>query len=198
MPSGGARKGAGRRPKALADKLAAGNPGHRPLKKIAWGGDKKIEPPEYLKAMKSSDARTAVIPSPAEIFMDAVKQLEPSGCLELIGPGLMAEYAMAKYYLLIAQLDLSNTAIVGTSVSGEIVVTGFTDAVLKLQKNVSLVWGQIWDIVSRNSETVVKNPENDIYAQLISGRTHQKPKKGADGVGFIEYPKDTGDEAEPS
>ena len=195
MTHGGARKGAGRKPTPLADKLAAGNPGHRPLKKIAWGGEKKLEPPEYLKAMKSADTRTEALPTPAEIFTKTVKQLEPSGCLELIGEELLAEYALAKYYLLIAQFDLSKTAIVGHSVNGEIVVTGFTDAVLKLQKNVSMVWGQIWDIVARNSETAVKNPENDIYAQMIGGRTHLKPKKGADGIGLIKYPEDTGDEA---
>ena len=37
MPSGGVRKGAGRKPRPLAEKLAAGNPGHRPLKKLKDG-----------------------------------------------------------------------------------------------------------------------------------------------------------------
>ena len=31
---GGARPGAGRKPKSLSEKLAAGNPGHRPLKML--------------------------------------------------------------------------------------------------------------------------------------------------------------------
>ena len=190
MPRGGPRKNSGRKPKPLADKIAAGNPGHRPLKKMDWGNKKKLEPPEYLTTM---DKQMAGIPSPVEIFMKTVRQLEPSDCLELIGEELLAEYAMAKYYLLIAQFELSKTAIVGHSISGEIVVTSFTEAMLKLQKNAVLVWSQIWDIVSRNSETAIKNPEG-AFSAMMTGRVHDKPKKGAGLIGTAKNPEYTGDE----
>jgi len=192
MPWGGARKNAGRKPKALIDKIAAGNPGHRPLKKMDWGGKEKIGPPEYLLTM---DKHLAGIPAPVDIFAKTVKQLEPSDCLELIGEELLAEYAMAKYYLMIAQYELSQTAITGHAVNGEIVVSGFTEAMLKLQKNVVLVWGQIWDIVSRNSETAIKNPEG-MFSEMLTGRVHDKPKKGAGIVGTVKNPKHTDDGTE--
>ena len=191
MPRGGPRKNSGRKPKALADKIAAGNPGHRPLKKMEWGGKNKIEPPEYLTTM---DQRFPGIPTPVDIFLKTVKQLEPSNCLDLIGEELLAEYTMAKYYLLISQFELSKTAITGHSVSGEIIISGFTEAMLKLQKNVVLVWSQIWDIVSRNSETAIKNPEG-AFTQMMTGRVHDKPKKGAGIVGAVKNPKHTDDEA---
>lgn len=37
MLRGEARKGTGRKPKPLSEKLAEGNPGHRPLKKLEFG-----------------------------------------------------------------------------------------------------------------------------------------------------------------
>ena len=55
MPRGGARKGAGRKPQPLAEKLAEGNPGHRPLKKLEFtgnGGNDSRKPPDYLRVME--------------------------------------------------------------------------------------------------------------------------------------------------
>ena len=193
MPRGGARKHSGRKPKALIDKIAAGNPGHRPLKKMEWGdGKDKIEPPQYLLTM---DQHQPGIPSPTEIFAKTVKQLEPSQCLELVGEELIAEYAMAKYYLLIAQYELSQTAITGQSVKGEIIVSGFTESMLKLQKNAVMVWGQIWDIVSRNSETAIRSPEG-LFSEMMTGRVHDKPKKGAGIIDTVQHPKYPDREAE--
>ena len=52
---GGARAGAGRKPKSLAEKIAAGNPGHRPLTMIdssAMEGVDMPPPSDYLSAMQ--------------------------------------------------------------------------------------------------------------------------------------------------
>ena len=59
---GGARPGAGRKPKALKEKLDAGNPGKRPLKKLnipdmtddipTLEGVDMPPPGEYLSAMQ--------------------------------------------------------------------------------------------------------------------------------------------------
>ena len=53
---GGARPGAGRKPKALKEKLDAGNPGGRPLKRIdipeSLEGVDMPPPGEYLSAMQ--------------------------------------------------------------------------------------------------------------------------------------------------
>ena len=164
MPSGGARKGAGRKPKPLAEKLAAGNPGKRPLKKVEFSG-KGVLPkaPEYLTYMVKNTARksTVVIPTPTEIFNETLAYLEPSDCLHLIPTALIADYALAKYYLIDAQVDLSGTATVIYDKKEELVVSSFTEAMLKLQKNVLSTWQPIWDIVSRNSEHIIQNPEDE-------------------------------------
>jgi hypothetical protein len=176
MPRGGARKGAGRKPKPLAEKLAAGNPGRRSLKKLAFSGESdRPKPPAYLRLMRKD---TDGIPEPTAIFEEAVRFLEPSGCLNLIPAALIADYAMAKYYLIHAQYELSKTATVAYNSKRELVITDFTEAMLKLQRNVIATWSPIWDIVSKNSEWLIPNPEQDLMAILIGGRQRRKRTKG--------------------
>jgi hypothetical protein len=208
MPSGGARKGAGRKPKPLAEKLAEGTPGHRPLKKIEFAGKTKnqIDPPDYLAGMEKRDFMGAA-PSPVAIFEDIVRFLEPSKTLHLISPQLLADYALAKYYLICAQHQLSQTAIVGYVSTGkkdekgkeisELKVTSFTDAMLKLQKNVLQTWEPIWSIVSQNSERLITNPEEEVLLMVMGGRVRRKPKKEDGAYGFPEFAENPGSEAEP-
>lgn len=187
MPRGGARKGAGRKPKPLSEKLAEGNPGHRPLKKVEFSGSGGIDPrnpPDYLQVLekREQDQRSG-IPTPTELYIDTVKYLEPSDCLNLIPISMIADYAMAKYHLLHAQYELGRTATVtkvDTKKGGEsFEITDFAEAMLKMQKNVLATWDPIWDIVSRNSERLVNNPEQDLMAIIIGGRQRKKPKGGA-------------------
>ena len=170
MPSGGARKGAGRKPKPLAEKLAAGNPGHRPLKKVEFtgtGGVDPHEPPAYLRVMEKREQENRPgIPTPTELYTDTVKYLEPSGCLHLVPAALIADYAMAKYYLLHAQYELGKTATVVKIKKGlkkepaeSYEITDFAEAMLKMQKNVKAkklrFHAGLWHI-GKYGNTVVK------------------------------------------
>ena len=52
---GGARAGAGRKKKALSEKIAEGNPGHRPLTMIDSSAMESVDmppPSDYLSAMQ--------------------------------------------------------------------------------------------------------------------------------------------------
>lgn len=191
MPRGGARKGAGRKPKPLAEKLAAGNPGHRPLTKVEFGGAENARPkmPEYLRYMEKPALNHIV--TLEEIFEKTLDHLEPSGCLNLIPVENICEYVLAKYYLIDAQYALSKTAIVALNDKKEAVITGFTEAMLKLQKNVALTWGGIWDVVSRNSEKLLTNPEEDLMAAIMGGRIRKKRPKGEPDHGANEHTENT-------
>lgn len=182
MPRGGARKNAGRKPKPLAEKLAAGNPGNRPLKKVQFDGNgNDSKPPDYLALLEK---KVPGAPTPIEIYHETIRYLEPSDCLNLIPSALIADYVMAKYYLICAQFDLSKTATVIQISKTEFEITDFTEAMLKLQKNVLACWTPIWDIVSKNSERLVVNPEQDLIMMLVGGRQ----RKQAKGNGVNEQP----------
>ena len=177
MPRGGARKGAGRKPTPLAQKLSAGNPGNRPLKKVQFNGDgndsNPSTPPDYLGLLEK---RVPGAPTPIEIYHEAIRYLEPSDCMNLIPSALIADYVMAKYYLICAQFDLSKTATVHQKGEKEYEITSFAEAMLKLQKNVLACWEPIWEIVSKNSERLVANPEQDLIMMLVGGRRRKQAK----------------------
>jgi len=162
----------------LSQKIAAGNPGKRILKKVEFPDDSydPSNPPEYLDMMERCRGET--ITTPNEIYSETIAYLTPSGCLHLIPAPMIMDYVMAKYYLLQAQYELSSSVIVGKNEKEEVVISSFTEAMLKLQKNVLATWAPIWDIVSRNSERVVANPENYLMAVMFMGRT-RKPAKAA-------------------
>ena len=53
-----------------------------------------------------------------------------------------------------------------------------------MQKNVLATWEPIWDIVSRNCERLVTNPEQDLMAIIIGGRQRKAKPKGEPPDGF--------------
>ena len=172
---GGARKGAGRKPKPLCQKIAEGNPGHRPLKKVAFDGSAQapVEAPEYLRMMA---APIAGIPRPAEIFESTVRYLEPSGCLPLIPTEVLTDYCVAKHCLFLAQHELAISSIINLKkgTKDEFEITTFTECMLKLQKNAIATWQPIWDIVSRNSTRTLSNPADTLMEDIVAARARRK------------------------
>lgn len=176
MPRGGARKGAGRKPKPLAEKIAAGNPGRRPLKKVQFEGESKqdLSVPNVLNLL----SRKSPVPPPTEIYRETIDLLEPSGCLPLIPRILIQNYVMACYYLSCAQYDLSKTATVVQKNKNEFEITSFAEVYMKLQKNVITAWQPIWDIVQRNSEVIIDDPMKDMVAYIVAGKQRKKSRTG--------------------
>ena len=175
MPHGGARKGAGRKPKNLESRVLDKHASKKPLKKIEFLGEGGIDPrqpPEYLHVMKKMDGQICPLsPMPIDVYREIVEYLEPSNCLHLIPRSLIADHAMAKYHLIQAQFELSiftNVASPPVDKNGKPEgdpdfipelpkITDFVKAMERLQKMVLDTWTPIWDIVSRNSERLMTN-----------------------------------------
>jgi hypothetical protein len=119
----------------------------------------------------------------------------------------VADYALAKYDLICAQYQLSKMAIVGYVSTGkkddsgkeisELRVTSFTEAMLKLQKNVLATWEPIWSIVSQNSERRIANPEEEVLLMVMGSRIRRKSKKEEAAYGFPEFTENPSGETEP-
>jgi hypothetical protein len=184
----------------LAEKLAAGNPGHRPLKKMEFTGEPEANPAADSKLTATAhygimDRNLPGLLSVTDIHRETVKFLEATGCLHLIFPGLIEEYVLAKYFLQTATYELAKTATVGYNDKHELGITGFAEAMLKMQKNVIATWNPIWDIVARNSERLVANPEQEMLAIIMAGRTRKK-SKGEPPDGEDAYRENPGNPAE--
>ena len=178
MPKGGARKGAGRKPKPLAEKLAAGNPGKRPLKKVEFENTSynPAVPPAYLQDLEKKKGNS--VTSPLEIYRETIAYLEPSECLHLIPAALIREYVMANYNMIQAHYELSHSSNVGVNNKGEVVITSFAEIMMKMQKQVLATWEPIWNIVSRSSERVLDNPEHELLSLILGGRVRKKSGGG--------------------
>jgi len=193
---GGARKGAGRPPKPLSQKMDDGNPGNRQLRKVDFGDpDVQIIPPSYLALLNKG---IPGIPSPEDIFYQTVDYLQPSGCLHLVPPQLLSDYAVSVHYLVLAQYELTGTAAVAKNEKKQLTVTAFADAMWKMHRNCSMAWMPIWDIVQRNSEKPLSTPEAELIAKILSGRVRKKtnPKEKKPRA-TASYATPAGGEAEP-
>jgi len=172
----------------LADKLARGNPGGRPLKKNKTKIDgNRPKPPEYLNlTAKPADP----YPSAVEFFEEIVDWLEPTGCLGLVPVGNIANYAAAKYFLVESIHSLTQTAVVAKDGSDTYNVTGFAKGFFECLKATNAAWDLIWQVVRDNSETLVKDPEQD-FMRSLSAQRKRKRTKGAAKNGFDDSDENT-------
>ena len=94
---GGPRVGQGRKSKALAEKLAAGNPGHRPMlvmdlpEGTQLDGEEMPEPGEYLKARQRNGGELEA----EKIYRETWYWLKERGCERLVSKQLIEQYAMS-------------------------------------------------------------------------------------------------------
>ena len=99
MGQRGPKPGSGGRPKkAIADKIADGNPGKRPLTVIDFKdsaadleGQTMPKPSDFLSA-KQKDGSTLCA---AEIYENVWKWLSDRGCVAIVSPQLIERFSMA-------------------------------------------------------------------------------------------------------
>ena len=185
MPRGGARPGAGRKPKPLSQRLAEGNRGHRPMKQVQLKGaeknGKRPKPPLFLEISTQNNSNE--YGSAVDFFEEIVDWLEPTGCMHLIPPTLIAQFALAKYFLLdvgdlVGRMGVINYKAKNKGKSGG--SSGETETVLEITaaakgfseylKNVTEAWNQIYAIVRDNSTFIIKNPEMDFVMRTMAAR----------------------------
>ena len=182
MPKGGARPGAGRKPKPLSEKLAAGrNVGHRAIMGLDVGAGNNAnrpEPPDYLSMTVKPHMQ---IPSAVDFFNRTVDWLMPTGCMHLVPPEIIGEYALAKYFMVDAALTLENTGMVAQK-GDDINMTGFAKVFFECAKITSTLWDKIYAVVSHNSLKQVTNPEKQFMSEIFAGRRRGRgrPPKGKD------------------
>jgi len=166
---GGARKGAGRPRKPLADKLLEGNPGKRKIKVLDIPGaqDEIPKPPYYLDKFNAIGLEE---PDVAEIYNETAQWLQKTGCLHLVNPALIAEYAAVKVRWMQLEFVVSKL-IIYKNEKKDIVVNPMYEAALKYLKAADAAWTRIWTIVAQNSENFYgDDPNNDVMLYLLSSK----------------------------
>ena len=169
---GGARPGAGRPKKALADKILEGTTAkHRPKVLNFEGAALPSEPPVWFPYYGS---KTSGDPDAPEIFKETTEWLEKTGCGHLVNPNFITDYAIVKasFYeasRIVAKLGLFYVVEKG---SDKIMMANpMIDVVHKYFKMSNEAWNKIWSIVAQNSESYFgDDPNMDITSYLLNNK----------------------------
>lgn len=170
---GGARPGAGRPRKSLADKQLEGFPGKRRPKVLNIPDDApELEFPERLSYYTS---RMSGKPDVQEIWQETADWLKKTGCLHLINPAFIEEYAILKSRFYEMERIISHTNPIydsGKADNKKIDMNPAVEGSLRYLKMADAVWGKIWAIVAQNSEMLLGD---DPHADAMSFLLNNKP-----------------------
>lgn len=176
---GGARPGAGRKPKALHDKILEGNPGKRPLTVLALKdtadlvGEDMPPPHEFLSAAQRDGKQTVA----AEVYETTWRWVRDRRCEHLVPPQLVELYAQSvarwiqceqaiNAYGLLAKHPTTNNAI----------PSPYVNMGQNYYRQVANTWMQIYQTVKENSTTDYHGPtpHDDVMERLLTKNRERK------------------------
>ena len=149
---GGARAGAGRKPKALREKLDAGNPGNRPLRRLDIPenieGVDMPKPSDYLSAMQRDGKPLGA----DEIYTKMCRWLGKLGCDKLVNPLLVEQYSMCAARWMQCEEAVTKYGLVGKhpTVTTSVVQSPFVSMSHSYLKQAQQMWLQIYQVVKEN------------------------------------------------
>lgn len=163
MPRGGRRPGAGAPSKPLVDKILEGNPGKRPLKRLEF--------PESSHTMTPLSPPASLPEEGKRIYLETSAWLEGTGCLALILPSQLEEYAMCKArWLECEERNSAHGLIAKHPTTGQPIQSPFVSMAVTYLKQADAVWQRIYDVVKENctEEFRVNMPHADVMECLLT------------------------------
>ena len=177
MGKRGPQPGSGGRPKkAIAEKIADGNPGKRTLTVIDFKdsapdleGQPMPKPSEFLSATQKDGSTLCA----AEIFENTWKWLSDRGCATIVSPQLIESYAMSsarwiQCESLTSELGyLAKHPTTGAAIQSPYVAIGD-----KYMTQANRLWSEIFQIVRENCTTEYggASPQDDVMERLLRAR----------------------------
>jgi len=168
---GGARAGAGRKPKALADKINEGISAtiiELPETPTMEGVD---VPPvkDYLKTKQKNGKDLCA----AEVFEETWKWLKERGCDRLVSTQLVEQYAMSVSRWIQCEECISEFGFLAKHpTTGNAIASPYVSMSQQYMKQVNQVWYQIYQIVKENCsvEWQGATPQDDVMERLLRTR----------------------------
>lgn len=167
---GGARPGAGRKKKALADRIAEGRSGKVMVLPTAKLDGAEMPPPsEYLKAEQKDGKDIGA----AEIYQKTWAWLEEKGCAALVSQDLVEHYAMNAARWIQCQNAISHYGFLARHpTTGAAIISPYVNIGFQYMKQVNQLWYQIYQVVKENcSESYAgATPQDDMMERLLRSR----------------------------
>ena len=173
---GGAQIGAGRKPKALAEKIASGNPGGRKLRvldldeaTVALEGFDMPPVKDFMKETQKSGLGLCA----EEVFTSTYQWLRSIGCETLVSSQLVEEYCMSVARWVQCERAISQYGFLAKHpTTGAAIPSPYVAMAQSFMKQINQSWYHIYQIVKENCTVTVKsnNPQDDLMERLLSGK----------------------------
>ena len=170
---GGTRTGAGRKSKALMEKVKEGNPGGRKLKVVDlpvatnMSGADMPEPSEYLKAKQKNGGELAA----EEIYKETWLWLKERGCEKLVSKQLVEQYAMSVSRWIQCEDAISDFGFLAKHpTTGAACASPYVAMSQQYMKQVAQIWYQIAQVVKENCSSEFNSHEEDPMEMLLRSR----------------------------
>ncbi len=177
MGQRGPKPGSGGRPKkALADKIADGNPGKRPLTVIDFKdsaadleGQDMPKPSAFLSAKQKDGTELQAV----EIYRNTWEWLSVRGCAAIISPQLIERFAMASARWIQCEMITSQLGFLAKHpTTGAAIQSPYVAIANTYMTQANRLWSEIFQIVRENctSEYTGANPQDDVMERLLRAR----------------------------
>jgi hypothetical protein len=173
--SGGARAGAGRKKKPLAEKVLEGNPGKRPLTVAAFKDAPALEaadvpaPREFLKAVQKDGKRTKA----EEIYAETWAWLSARRCAHLIPAQVIEQYAQSAARWIQAEEAVTAFGFLAKHpTTGAAMASPYVKMSQDFMRQTNNLWLQISQTVQENCAAAYSGaaPQDDVMERLLTAR----------------------------
>ena len=177
MGQRGPKPGSGGRPKkALAEKIADGNPGKRPLTVIDFKdsaadleGQDMPKPSEFLSAKQKDGTELQAV----EIYRNTWEWLSVRGCAAIISPQLIERFAMASARWIQCEMITSQLGFLAKHpTTGAAIQSPYVAIANTYMTQANRLWAEIFQIVRDNCarEYGGATPQDDLMERLLRAR----------------------------
>lgn len=168
---GGARVGAGRKPKALATKITEGKsavvcdlPDTPNLNGLEMPPVK-----DYMLALQKSGLEFCA----KDVYKDTWNYLKSRRCEEIVNPQLIEQYSMSVARWIQCEIAISDFGFLAKHpTTGAAIASPYVSMSREYMKQVNQCWFQIFQLVKENSTSDFKgaSPQDDLMERLLNSK----------------------------
>ena len=169
---GGSRPGAGRKPKALTEKLANGNPGGRKLEVLDIPEVEGVDMPKPHDFL-SAEQRDGSVLQAQEIYTETWRWLKGIGCAAKVSPQLLERYAMSVARWIQCEEAITEFGFLAKHpTTGNAIQSPYVAMSQNFMSQTNRLWMEIYQIVKENCATEYNGatPQDDVMERLLLAR----------------------------
>lgn len=169
---GGARLGAGRKIKAVTEKIATDNPGGRKLTVLDIPDVEGVEMPKSNDIL-TAEQRDGKTFQAKDIYEDTWRWLQKIGCTAIISPQLVERYTMcAARWIQCEQMTNELGFLSKHPTTGKPIPSPFINIGISYMNQAIRQWNEIYQIIKGNCTTDYSgaNPQDDLMEKLLRAR----------------------------